>query len=203
MLKSRLLRSDEHARFVAFNKTNSGAPIPAGYLDRATIRIFYRANDPDRWVAAYVVNTTVDFRYLSVLELEKKTDLLAQHRLRESDLVEITLLCRDRSLDWPAIDREWYYLNSIIDALRTGRRVVLGGTTREDLRQAQMQILDSLLHEGELNMFGQTKSGWLFYATRTRVLGNVARRAMAGATQRFWIVVSKLAGRRVGSLPNS
>ena len=178
MLTSRLLQPHEYDRFIAFNKQNSGASVTEHYIKQAVIRIFVRPNDPDRWVASYAINSNRDFRYLSVLLHEKVADLLRQHNINQGDLVEITLLCRDRHSSWTPAEREYYYRMSILDALRTGKRIILGGTIEKKLLGVQMEVLNHPLYAGPMDLFGKPASGWLYYAPRLEVVWNCLVRAV-------------------------
>ncbi|MBD2751851.1 Clp protease/crotonase-like domain-containing protein [Spirosoma validum] len=178
MLKSKLLQPDAYDRFIKFNRDNSGAYVDRAYLTNALIRVFFHANDPEHWVASYVVNTEAPFRYLSVLTVAKRTDLLRQHGIAEANLAEITLLSRDRRMNWTPGEREFYYSMSLWDALRTGRQYILGGTVEEKLAGAQMEVLDHLFYEGELDFFGKSKYGWLYYASWFGALWNALGRVV-------------------------
>ncbi|MBO0933836.1 hypothetical protein [Fibrella aquatilis] len=172
MLAKRLLRPAEISRYIAFNQTNSGATAAVDYLTGASIWIFYRPATPDQWVAAYAINTRAPFRCLSLISPEQRTKALSQHGLAENRLVEITLLSRDRSQGWLPGERDYYYRMSIVDALKTGRRHLLGGTTDADLLRFQQQVLSRVLFDGELNVFGQPHHGWLIYASWLGAVGN-------------------------------
>lgn len=190
MLTSRLLRADEHDRFIAFTRQNkdmfsrqtngiSAASISVAYLQHADVHIFTRPNAPNRWVAGYAINTQAPFRYLGVLPGTSGSDVLRRHSLALEHLVEITLLIRARDIDWLSGERELYYLQSILDALLTGRRVVLGGSVKEAHRQTQMKILDQPLYDGYLDIAGSPTRGWLYYATRWGVVRNVFRHLLS------------------------
>lgn len=175
MLKSRILQPGEYDRFLEFNKTNNGGPVDKAYVASATIRVFY--NDPDQWVAAYAINTKGEFRYLSVLTDDQCNTLLRQRKIDKRNLVEITLLSRDERNSWThKYDREYYYSMSLLDALATGRQFILGGSVEPKLADAQMEVLDQLLYEGELNFFGKSKYGWLYYTSWFGAVWNALRR---------------------------
>ena len=174
MLKSRILQSGEYDRFLEFNKTNNGGPVDKAYVENATIRVFY--NNPDQWVAAYAINTKGKFRYLSVLTDDQSSTLLRRHGIDKQSLVEITLLIRDQSKPWPhKYDRVYYYSMSLLDALATGRQFILGGAVEFKLADAQMEVLDHLLYQGEMNFFGKSTDGWLYYASWFGAVGNALR----------------------------
>jgi hypothetical protein len=165
MLTKRLLRPDEHDRFIAFNKANGGAPVEPTYLTNARVWIFYRRAAPNQWVAAYATNTHAPFRCLSVLSHEQRTCSLRQHGLSEQRLVELTLLSRDKTLRWLPGERDYYYRMGFLDTLRTGKRYVLGGTTDPNLFAFQRNLLDRVLFEGDLDFEGDIKHGWLMYTS--------------------------------------
>lgn len=175
MLRSKVLQPGEYARFLEFNKKNNGGHVDMAYIENAIIRVFY--NDPEHWVAAYAINTKGTFRYLSVLTDDLCKKLLQQYGIDKQNLVEITLLSRDERISWAnKYDREYYYTRSILDALATGRRFILGGAVEPKLAGAQMEVLDHLFYEGEMNFFGHAKYGWLYYASSFEIIWNAFRR---------------------------
>uniref|UniRef100_UPI003B3BE7ED hypothetical protein n=1 Tax=Spirosoma sp. TaxID=1899569 RepID=UPI003B3BE7ED len=44
------------------------------------------------------------------------------------------------------------------------------------LADAQMEVLDHLFYEGEMNFFGKSKYGWLYYASWFGTVGNAFSR---------------------------
>jgi len=175
MLQSRRITADEHERFIAFNQHNSGAEVTPAYLAKAQVRIFVRASNPGQWIAGYVLNTQPPFRCLSVLDDAKRAELLEANHISENELVEITLLSRDRTIRWSSIERYQYYVMSIWDALRTGYPYLLGGTANSRLVGVLMAVLNHILYAGELNFFGQPKKVWLIYGARNQAFRNLAR----------------------------
>lgn len=186
MLIKRLLRPDEHARFISFNQENTGSPVEATYLDKANVWIFSRPATPDEWVAAYAVNTRAEFRCLSVISPDQRTQALDQHGLSEDRLVELTLLSRNRALGWLPGERDYYYRMGFLDALKMGKRHLLGGTTDPDLLGFQQQLLDRVLFEGDLSFFGHNKYGWLIYTSWFGAIGN----AILFSARQVWASLS-------------
>jgi hypothetical protein len=188
MLTKRLLRPDEHARFIAFNKANGGAAVDTTYLTGADVWIFYRRAAPDQWVAANAINTHAPFRCLSVLSPAQRTCSLRQHGLSEHRLVELTLLSRDKTLRWLPGERDYYYRMGFLNALGTGKRHLLGGTTDPKLLAFQRNLLDRVLFEGALNFSGELHHGWLLY---TSWVGAVQNALVYGGRQLLAMLLPK------------
>lgn len=182
MLISRNITADEQERFIAFNRHNSGAEVTSTYLANAQARVFVRASAPDQWIAAYVVNTQPPLRCLSVLDNKQRIEILQKKHLSENMIVEITLLSRDRSINWTPFERYQYYIMSILDALKTGYPYLLGGTTNPRLVDDQMVVLSQILYKGNLNFFGQQKLVWLLYVSRHKAIRNLIRHILLQLT---------------------
>lgn len=175
MLRSRRITPNEYDRFIAFNQQNSGAIVNNAYLQGANPRVFYRRKNPDQWLAGYAVNTRSPFRCLCVFDSDQQQSHLNQHHLQEENLAEITLLCRNRSYRWQSFEREQYYLLSLWDAFRTGRAVILGATTLPSLVNDLKNVLDQVLYDGDVTLFGNNRHGWVLFTSRWRIPGNTLR----------------------------
>lgn len=175
MLNSRLLTPSELDRFIAFNQQHEGIQVDKAYLEQATCRIFYHAATPDCWLAGYTINQKPPFRCLLVFDAGQRAALLRQHHLREQQLTEITLLCRDRSYRWQTLEREQYYLTSIWDALRTGCQFILGATANAKLVGDLKLVLNQVLYDGDVMLFGSNRHGWVLYTARWQALGNILK----------------------------
>ena len=174
LLKQRINPTD-YDRLIAFNQHNEGAEVTHSYLESARAYAFCRPDDPHRWVATYVVNTGPDFRCLAPLTPAQQADALKKGRLSEKNLVEITLLCRDRSLTWLPGEQQHFYTSSIRDALRTGRKHLLGGTTNPDLLPKMRTVLSNVLYAGQIDLFGTPKYGWVIYTSWSGAVWNIGK----------------------------
>lgn len=174
MFKSKLISTREELnRFIAFNQANQGAPVSMEYLTNAKVRVFFEKERPDRYLAGYAVNACPPFRYLSVMSTEESKMHLDAHQIRESDIVEITMIVKKRSYRWSWLERLVYYSRSVVDAKATGRPIIFGGTVSPKLKQWMMQVLPQIFFSGEANFFGMKKNMWLFYERQDRLLINL------------------------------
>ena len=174
-LKSKVLRESDLPAFQEFNSENGGAPVDMDYLRKARIRVFFQAGQPNVCVAGYAVNTAPPFRYLSVMDEELRENLMKKHQWNEKDLVEITLIVKNKQIKWTKAERFIYYAHSIYDAFLTGRSIVLGGSKNNSLAATMMTVLSKLLYKGSVNFFGKTETTWLFYEYRMEMVKNLLK----------------------------
>lgn len=173
MVKSKIISGSDLGRFIEFNQRNNGATVSVEYLETARVRIFYDPSDEEHWLAGYAVNTVAPFRYLTVLSDDQRVTLLSEHDIREENMVEITMIVRDKSYRWNNFQRFMYFSRSIIDALATGRGVIFGGTVNPRLRDFMMSVLGKMFFVGSANFFGKQRHMWLFYDKKFNVIANL------------------------------
>ncbi|MEZ0540247.1 hypothetical protein [Fibrella arboris] len=174
LVKQRITPTD-YDRLIAFNQHNEGAHVDRTYLEGAMAYAHVRPEDPDRWVCTYVINKKPPYRCLVPLASAQQVKALKTKRIAIDQMAEITLLCRDRSLGWLPGEQQQFYTNSLIDGLKAGRRYLIGGTANPDLLPRLMTVLSNLLYEGQIDLFGVPKYGWVIYASWFGAIWNISR----------------------------
>lgn len=195
LIKKRVSPAD-YDRFIAFNQRHEGAHVDLPYLNGAKAYVFVRPNAPNAWVSAYAINTNPQFRCLFPLTPAQRAEAMHKGHLTDKSTVEITLLCRDKNLGWLPGEQAYFYRSSIIDALKTGKKHLIGATANPNLLPKLMIILDQVIVEGEVDYFGKPRYGWVISASRLGAVWNISRHLVG-----LWLA-SVTPKRRRGTTPS-
>lgn len=148
-----------------YRQKSQGIPADVDFLRHGTTYIVTYPDQPDRWVAGYVINDQPGYRYLTVLEGVNTQALLAQHAIQETEIVEIGAIWMDiRALGQKG--RWLVYQYMMGDAYATEKNIVLGGTAHARIRDFQMQVTKYPFFEGDIRLGDQVHHIWEYYARR-------------------------------------
>jgi hypothetical protein len=193
MLTSRILSTlDECWRYASLYRQHTqrhGFPIQLEpeYLRRSTVRVFFRANQPDVWLGGYVLNLTAPVRYLGFADEARQAQLLAPYGLNVSDFVEIAGAWRvgEKSLA-DLVNRAQFYTDMMTQAVATGRRAVLGGCFIEKSQPLHRQVMPHVLYDGPFRVGEAEGRAQVYFGYRAGLLGRYYRAAIGDTWQRFW-----------------
>lgn len=148
-----------------YGQKSQGIPANVNFLHHGVTRVFTNPDNPDHWIAGYVINDRPAYRYLTVLEGVDTQALLTQHGINSADIVEIGAIWMDlRALGQKG--RWLVYQYMMGDAYATGKSIVLGGTAHARIRDFQMQVTKYPLFEGDVQLGDKVQHIWEYYARR-------------------------------------
>lgn len=153
MLLTRILTSVEDLnRYAELYFSKSGILVKLSYLKNSHVRIFYKAANPEKWIAGYVQNGKGDLRYFQSLPSGRHDDLLAQIGVSSTDILETGGTFLDRMLP---LERHQVYLMLIAEAYLSGKPVLLGGSIIPKVQHYQMKTMPHLLVEEKMIFDGK------------------------------------------------
>lgn len=173
MLLTRILTSVEDLnRYSELYFTKSGILVKLSYLKNSHVRIFYKVNNPDKWIAGYVQNGNGDLRYFQSLPSSRNNDFVAQMGVVATDILETGCTFIDRM---SPLERHQVYLTLIAEAYMSGKAVLLGGSIIPKVQNYQMLTMPHLLIEEKMEFDGKEILMKQYYGFRSEFL----RRSMA------------------------
>jgi hypothetical protein len=134
------------------------------YLSKGTIRGFF--DNKGRLVGGYIVNTTPEFRYISVIPEHDREELpinVDADRIAEVACIWMTPNQR------PPLLRYKIYTQAALDAFKTDSTYILGGTYVEKVRRIQQRVMKHDLWHG-INIY--SREHWIYYAKRRELLSS-------------------------------
>ena len=146
-------------------------PVELSYLKRATVRGFFKN---DVLVAGYVSNKQAPYRLLNWLPEDTRYQLIEQHIPGgESSCCELTCMWKDRSSVsyW---EMNCVYVVAIYDAVRSGKRNILGGSFVNKLAVGQARILGNIVYSGP-SSFRDGEHCAVYFTTRFGALWGIVR----------------------------
>lgn len=162
-MKQRVLKTDaEREAFIAAY-ARRGYPVTIDYLRQCKVRAYF---DKSNIIAGYVVNAQPPFRYLGWVPADKRPAIALYDQ--QDRLVEIA--CIFNHTGNVSTLTASLYLRAILDALLTGRDLVVGGGFSRVIYAIQSQILPHLVYNGPTETFGKVQRCWIYYGTRKEVV---------------------------------
>lgn len=173
MLRTRTLTSVEdltHYAELYFSK--SKFRLQLSYLQNSHVRVFYKASNPEKWVAGYVQNGNGDLRYFRSLPSGRYCDLLVQIGVSDTDILETGCTFLDRM---SSFERHQVYSMLISEAYLSGKAVLLGGSIVPKIQDYQMLTMPNLLVEEKVIFDGKEVTMKEYYGFRSDFLRRSAR----------------------------
>jgi hypothetical protein len=173
MLRTRTLTSVEDLnRYAELYFSKSGILVKFSYLKSSHVRIFYKADNPEKWVAGYVQNGNGDLRYFQSLPSVCQENLLAQIGVSATDILETGCTFIDRVSPF---ERHQVYLMLIAEAYESGKSVLLGGSIIPKVQNYQMLTMPHLLIEKKMDFDGKKILMKQYYGFRSDFLRRSVR----------------------------
>lgn len=161
MVKSRVLGTeDELLRFIEVYYRRAKIRPDLEYLKRSLVKIFYQPSG--EWVGGYIVNTNSPYRYLQDIPQPTRDQRLAEANIKQNEAAEITCIWIDRKRI-PYVASAWIYWSSVNDAVKSGRKYVIGASVVNKVAKRHMMILPYLLYFGDLECQHGAQTGWVYY----------------------------------------
>lgn len=172
-INTRLIRSDEQLleTFLDRFELLSGNPLDLGYLERATVRGFFKR---DELVAGYVLNNRAPYRLLMWIPEDVRQQLIDKNISGgEHACCELTCMWKDRASIsyW---EMNWIYIFAIYDAVFRGKRNILGGSFVTKLANGQTRILENIVYSGP-SSFKNGERCIVYFATRFEAVCGIFR----------------------------
>ena len=165
MLKSKIIYSDdsEALEFVEnYNRLNKKISIGTKDLGDYA-RVFYLN---DKMVAGYCINTAFPIHYFKPVPEETWRSLSENEDFVETYQVWIN----NSAFKVTQMQKSWIYLVCIYDALKTGKKYIVGGSLVPKIRDQQMLVLSKPLHSGRLLIDRTMYDVWIYYNSRAMAL---------------------------------
>jgi hypothetical protein len=150
---------------ISFTKSN-GSEVKVPYLQQGETYIFHRANQPDKWLGGFCINTESNWRYFGGLSPKEIVDMLAKHGINQKDLLEVGCLWLN-SQSISKTERYFFYLLLIFKVLASGKKIIMGGSFIPKVAELHMKILPNLLHEGLVTVAGKTKVAKFYFGYKS------------------------------------
>jgi hypothetical protein len=187
MLKSKMIVSDEDLNvFLSEYNSKNVAPLSTEELKKAQVRVFYMSGS-NKIVAGYCLNCSPPFRYLDIIPRDAANDILAQ--LGEKNICEGYAAWIDKSVK--SKQRLFFYLVSMMDALRKRKKYILSGTMVAKIKEKQMMMLPYLIYEGTAEAHGKVVTGWAYYGTKTSIIRGYVKYIFSRNTLRHAVFEDK------------
>ncbi|WP_373515325.1 hypothetical protein [Persicitalea sp.] len=169
----KLTENEEINQFVSVRAQNLGAPVSMEYLAQASIYAVHRHATPDLWLGGFVVSAERK-RYLEVVpacELQR----LESEMIPPNETVEISCIWKNTFNEPSAGEIAQMYLHALMEAFRSGKEYILGGTIDERIRRIQMTVFRNLLYHGNVDLQDESHQAWLYYCRREEVFEGFMR----------------------------
>ena len=173
----------------AFAKTFAamgGTAVPIDYLRQARPRGFCRGGD---LVAGYVLNTRAPFRYASWIPEGPRGDIAHRGFLVEPKSAELTCIWMAKG-KLTKLERDDVYVRSGIDAFRSGKSFIFGGSRVDALARTQKRVLSNTVYSGRATFDAPCE---IYYASRSMMVFKMIAAAFATYAQDL----GRLASRRL------
>ena len=186
-LTTRILTSvTELEAFAKKFEAMGGNAIPIGYLLQARARGFFRGRE---LVAGYVLNTRAPFRYASWIPEGPRGEIARRGFLVEPTSAELTCIWMAKG-KLTKLERDNVYVRSGIDALRSGKAFVFGGSRVDALARSQKRVLSNTVYSGTATFDAPCE---IYYAQRGKMVLNMVAAAFVTYAQDL----GRLASRRL------
>jgi len=186
-LTTRILTSvTELEAFAKTFEAMGGTAVPIDYLLQARPRGFFRGPE---LVAGYVLNTRAPFRYASWIPEGPRGEITRRGLLVEPTSAELTCIWMAKGR-LTKLERDNVYVRSGIDALRSGRRFVFGGSRVDALARSQKRVLSNTVYSGRATFDAPCE---IYHASRGMMVFNM----IAAAFVTYGQDLGRLASRRL------
>lgn len=169
-MESALLRDPEHIRefFFNFGKLCRN-PIDIDYfLCADTVRAFYKNG---RMVGGYIINAQGPLRYHQMIPEPVRSSRPDLNRyLATGRACEITCFWLIRHA-LTVHERNAIYLFSAVDALRAGKRWILGGSVNVKAARTQKRVMPHVLYRGPWDFEGSPAQAQIYCSNWWELLG--------------------------------
>ncbi len=186
-LTTRILTSaTELEAFARTFEGMGGTAVPIDYLLQAQPRGFFRGRE---LVAGYVLNTRAPFRYASWIPEGPRGEIARRSLLVEPTSAELTCIWMAKG-KLTKLERDNVYVRSGIDAFRSGKAFIFGGSRVDALARSQKRVLSNTVYSGRATFDAPCE---IYYASRSLMLFNMIAAAIATYAQDL----GRLASRRL------
>ncbi|SEO82483.1 hypothetical protein [Aquisalimonas asiatica] len=168
-MESALLRDPESIRefFFNFGKLCKN-PIDINYfLCADTVRAFYKNG---RMVGGYIINARGPLRYYQMMPESVRTRPDVQRYLARGNASEITCFWLIRHA-LTAHERNRIYLFSAVDALRSGKRWIFGGSVSPKAARTQKRVMPHVIYRGPWDFEGSPAQAQIYCSNWWELLG--------------------------------
>lgn len=168
MLTSKILYPDDkeaHIFIKNYNRLNKKIAIGTSDLGDY-LRVFYL---DQIMVAGYCINTAYPFHYFKPVPEETWQKLS-----KKDDFVETFHVWIDNnSGQVRQMHKSWIYILCLIDAFKTGKKYIVGGSLVPKVRDQQMLVLSKPLHTGTLVIEEKIFDVWIYYNSRIMAMASL------------------------------
>jgi hypothetical protein len=176
-LTTRILTSaTELEAFAKTFEAMGGTAVPIDYLRQSRPRGFFRGSE---LVAGYVLNTKAPFRYASWIPEGPRGEIAPRGFLVEPTSAELTCIWMAKG-KLTKLERDNVYVRSGIDAFRSGKRFVFGGSRVDALARSQKRVLSNTIYSGRATFNAPCE---IYYAPRGMMVFNMIAAAFATYAQ--------------------
>lgn len=162
MLRTRILTHTEDLnQYIELYQMKAGFKIKLEYLQCSHVRVFYHAQNPEKWVAGYVQNGNGALRYFEKFDTQKRAELLAQMGVNDTDVLETGCMFMDCK---NSFKRHQMYFSLLWDAHRANKKAYLGGSVVPKIQNYQMKMMPHLLVNENLIFDGKEMKVKHYYA---------------------------------------
>jgi hypothetical protein len=163
-MKSKILKNECELRIFAEKFKDRANDVSLSYLIDSKVRAYF--DSKGEMVAGYASNLKRPLRYELWIPVEKRAQIpLFTSKNKLCELTCIWISSREGR-----ISSEMIYLHSVIDALCSGAKYILGGTLSAAVFGIQTQSLPHLLYKGDTHFFGTSRQCWVYYASRWELI---------------------------------
>ncbi len=139
-----------------------------------TIRVF--ANEEGDYIGGYAINIVRPLRYFDVSDYYENYEkrilpILKNSKIpEERDICEISMIWRSEELTGWNMNR--MYLASLCDALRTKKKIIIGGSIQPEVVLKFKKVLTETLYFGIVTnkFFGDAKLGHVVFQYRNKLM---------------------------------
>jgi len=186
-LTTRILTSaTELEAFAKTFEAMGGNAVPINYLLQARPRGFFRGRE---LVAGYVLNARAPFRYASWMPEGPRGEIARRGFLVEPTSAELTCIWMAKG-KLTKLERDNVYVRSGIDAFRSGKPFIFGGSRVDALARTQKRVLSNTVYSGRATFDAPCE---IYYASRSMMVFNMITAAFATYAQDL----GRLASRRL------
>jgi len=153
-----------------------GTAVPIDYLLQARPRGFFRGRE---LVAGYVLNTRAPFRYASWIPEGPRGEIARRGFLVEPTSAELTCIWMAKG-KLTKLERDHVYVRSGIDAFRSGKPFIFGGSRVDALARTQKRVLSNTVYSGSATFDAPCE---IYYASRSMMVFNMIAAAFATYAQ--------------------
>lgn len=157
------------------------------YLDKSSVYVFYRKQNPGEWLAGYVITSKGPSRYLPLMPVETQQEIVEKFKIKRDDVVEIGgSFIKTRRVTNP--ERLQVYIQMLWNTYQTGRNIIMTGSFVVKEREKQMKLFPQLVFNGNIKYHDTDRNLWIYFGHRN----GLAVRFIRAVWQETWPARVKL-----------